>query len=424
VRSLGEIKTYLARTARSRPVAFQGTGYTVAIGLAALMGALAQILLARNMSVADFGNYGFAYSFLQFVALLFEFGLFLPAARLAARSSAGERSQVVGTALAVYVPVGVAFSITVFGLSFVTDTIFNVETGTALRVTAALAFVVPFPFISQLLAQGVGRLHVFSITYAVGQALFVIAVLIAAAVESQFDVTLALSLRLATLAVAGILFAIWIRPLMRNARQRASKLVRGAREFGFSVYVGRVLSIGTYNIDVLILAAFTGPEAVAFYVLARSFAIPVSFPINGMSNALFPRMARERGIHRNWLVAAWTGSLGLAAAVAVIGPILVGVLFASNFDQAGDYIPPLALAAALGAITGVYNSYLSAQARGRDLRRAGIVLTISNLVAAFALIPPFGAAGAAWASVLALIANLIAHIHGYRRSLATTAPTT
>ena len=59
--------------------------------------------------------------------------------------------------------------------------------------------------------------------------------------------------------------------------------------------------------------------------------------------------------------------------------------------------------------------YLSAHALGRALRNAGLVLTVSNVVFNFALIPPFGAAGAAWASVLALVANLAAHVVGYRR---------
>jgi O-antigen/teichoic acid export membrane protein len=34
----------------------------------------------------------------------------------------------------------------------------------------------------------------------------------------------------------------------------------------------------------------------------------------------------------------------------------------------------------------------------------------------FALIPSFGASGAAWASLLALVANLVAHVVFYRRS--------
>ena len=51
-----------------------------------------------------------------------------------------------------------------------------------------------------------------------------------------------------------------------------------------------------------------------------------------------------------------------------------------------------------------------------ELRNAGLVLTGSNIVFNFALIPPFGAQGAAWASLLALGVNFLAHVFFYRRS--------
>ena len=43
---------------------------------------------------------------------------------------------------------------------------------------------------------------------------------------------------------------------------------------------------------------------------------------------------------------------------------------------------------------------------------------VGNLAFNFALIPRFGAKGAAWASLFALVANLIAHAVFYRRSFA------
>jgi O-antigen/teichoic acid export membrane protein len=68
-------------------------------------------------------------------------------------------------------------------------------------------------------------------------------------------------------------------------------------------------------------------------------------------------------------------------------------------------------------VTMVYNSFLSAQARGKELRNASAVLTISNLVLNFMLIPRFGALGAAWASFIALVLNLAAHVAYYRRAV-------
>jgi O-antigen/teichoic acid export membrane protein len=85
---------------------------------------------------------------------------------------------------------------------------------------------------------------------------------------------------------------------------------------------------------------------------------------------------------------------------------------------AAALVLPLALAQCVRGVTTIYNTFLSAHGRGVELRNAGLVLTLSNLVFNFALIPSFGASGAAWASLLALVANFIAHVVFYRRSLA------
>ena len=50
----------------------------------AALGIVSTALLARNLTTREFGSYAFAVSFLTFVALVFDFGFFAPAARLTA----------------------------------------------------------------------------------------------------------------------------------------------------------------------------------------------------------------------------------------------------------------------------------------------------------------------------------------------------
>ena len=94
----------------------------------------------------------------------------------------------------------------------------------------------------------------------------------------------------------------------------------------------------------------------------------------------------------------------------------VRAFFSARYVAAAGLVLPLALAQYVRGITGLFNTFLSAHGRGREMRNAGLVLTVSNLVFNFALIPPFGARGAAWASLLALLANLVAYVAFYRRS--------
>jgi O-antigen/teichoic acid export membrane protein len=96
---------------------------------------------------------------------------------------------------------------------------------------------------------------------------------------------------------------------------------------------------------------------------------------------------------------------------------IIPLLFGDRYRAAIGLVLPLACAEGVRGVTSMYNSFLSARGRGKELRNAALILTSTNVALNFALIPTFGAKGAAWASLGALVANYAAHVVGYRRSL-------
>jgi O-antigen/teichoic acid export membrane protein len=292
--------------------------------------------------------------------------------------------------------------------------VFAVEVGHALRVTAPLCLAYPFVLVGLQLAQGSDRLHVYSVTTVFAQALFVVVLAVIVAADWGMSTASALALRGGATLAGAVVLAVWLRPVFRDVRRYVRELFAEAREWGTKVYYGRVLSVGTYNLDVIILGALTDAKSVAFYTLAGAVGYALGLPVTGLSSALFPRMVGAGGLRREWLgLAVGFGALGVAAAW-ILGPPFISLLFGDSYEDASRYVVPLTLAQSIRGVTTIYNSYFSAQAAGDELRRAAIVLTASNMVLNFALIPPFGAAGAAWASVLALVANLWMHWLGYR----------
>lgn len=395
----------------------QAVLFAASSAFVSLLAAIAKAVVARELPTASFGSFSFATSFLLFTSLFFEFGVFLPAARLLATERERDKKQIVGAALVLFVPVGLAFVLATLALSTIVDAVFHVHASHALALIAPLALVYPFRQVALWLAQGLDRLHVFSITSAFAQSLFIISLVVVTAAGVSLTTVRALGLQCGALAVGGVLFTLWTRPSFRRTAPHVHALIQGARSYGFHVYVGRVLSIGTYNMDVLMLGAFTTATSVAYYSLAGAIAAGSGFPIIGLSTALFHRMVGRREIERQWLLVAWAVGLSSAALAWLFASPFIDAVFSHRYSPAVRLVAPLAFAQAIRGVTSVYNSFLSAQARGTELRNAGLILTSSNIVLNFALIPPFGAMGAAWASLIALIANLAAHIFYYRRSL-------
>lgn len=404
-------------TSLSRRIAGQSVVFATATAAASLLSAVVKAVLARHLSASAFGSYSFAISFLLFVAIFFELGLFLPAARLAARAQGRERREIVGAAFLMYALLGLAFCALVFASSFVVDSWFHVHSGDALLVVAPLAFVYPFGHLALWLAQGTGRLHIYSGSVVLGQALVAISIVLLVLVDDRPSLTAPLVLQSLSLSGGWLLFVFLFRPLFRRARTHVSKIVRDARAFGFQVYVGRVLSIGTYNMDVLMLAAWREPKEVGLYALAGALAAAGGLPVMGLANALFPRMVSARRLEGEWLAISWGFGFVLALLVWLAAEPFFRVAFSAEYVTAAHFVFPLALAQVVRGVTGLYNMFLAAQGRGKDLRNAGVVLTGSNLILNFLLIPKYGATGAAWASLLALVANYVAHVHFYRRSL-------
>ena len=310
----------LRSTARSRTLG-QTALYTGSSGFSSLLGGVATAALARLLTVTAFGIYSFGLSFLQLGGMVFEFGLFLPAARLSADSDRHTKRELAGAALALYIPVGLAFATGVFATSFFVDSIFRVHAGFALAVTAPLAIVYPFAYVAVWLCQGSDQLHIYSIANLAGQVAFVVLLLILAGTGMGRNATVALAIRGVTMGIAWVIVAVWLRPAFRNVRRHVQVFVRQAREYSFQIYVGRVLSIGTYNMDVLMLAGLTNARTVGRSAPAARGAIAgaIGLPITGLASALFPRMVKRERLGRNWLLIAWGvgfAGVGLAALLA------------------------------------------------------------------------------------------------------------
>ena len=404
----------LTRRARS-PIALQVSTFTGASALASIVGGIWTMLLARSLSTSAYGSYSFAVSALALGAMFFEFGLFLPPARQLARGEVPRGEAVAATTVA-FLPVGGAFVACVFVLSFSIDKWFRMDVGEALRAVAPLLIAYPYEFVAFQLAQGLDRVGLFSVARVLGRSAAVVSLLSLLLMGRHMTVATALVLESAALLLAWSAFTVGLRPQFSNVATRLSGFIRGSRQYGFQVYIGRVLSIGTYNVDTLMVAAFTEARSVAFYALASRISDVIGLPGSGLAASLFSRMAREDHLRRTWLAAAWSlGLIAAALACLLVGPFL-RLVIGVDYLQAASLLPPLALAQVIRSVTSLYNAYLAAHARGVELRNAAITLTVANVVLNLALIPAFGAVGAAWASLCALLVNLGAHIAYYRRA--------
>lgn len=377
------------------------------------------VVLARDLSTEGFAGFTLAKSLLLIAASIFEFGIFFPAARLTALAEEDEeRRKWLGTILIAYIPMGLSFSVCIALISLGIDSILNVGIGTALLVTAPLGIAYPFSLVALSISKGTGKAYIQPLLGTIAGAIFFCGAVVAS-VAGVLTLTISLALKGAGLIVAGGIIALMLRPIFSEVKRRLGVIWRETRRWGMNAYFGRLLAVGSYNIDVLILGALANAQQVGSYGLATSGANLIGLPAIALATALFRRMAQQQVLDRRPIVILVSWGLSATVVGFALASFIIPRYLNAKLDEAVILVIPLGLTATVGAVCTLMGIYLNARAAGREVRNVSVALLVSNLVFSPALILLFGAKGAALASLISMLITLLAYIH-YVRKLETS----
>ncbi|HEV3321029.1 MAG TPA: flippase [Solirubrobacteraceae bacterium] len=185
---------------------------------------------------------------------------------------------------------------------------------------------------------------------------------------------------------------LW-RPLLRQA------IPLGVATVMITIY---------YQVDSVLLLQLAGAKETGVYGAAYGFLGPLVFLPAAVMGSFFPVLSaihkRDPGRARRLVqvcadVMAVIGLPILAGAIALSGPI-VHLVYGSEFARASGLLPILMIAFVVicyGTLAGNLSILLGLQWRFAAYTTIGAV---ANVVLNLALIPPFGAYGSAWATVV------------------------
>jgi O-antigen/teichoic acid export membrane protein len=200
--------------------------------------------------------------------------------------------------------------------------------------------------------------------------------------------------------------------LRPRCRRRPWRLLVRTGLPGIALDVGQVL---TFKIDRYLLGAMLSPAAVGVYSVAATAPELLRLPTLALSQPIFHRLAsgsaRIADFRRTRRLSLAVTAV-LTAATFFVAPFAVKLLFGDRFAAA---VTPLRVL--LLAEFGITVFYLDASSLAAGMHRVGdagvaalagfAVVALSDLL----LIPSYGIAGAAWASVIAYtVMGLVAHL--------------
>lgn len=227
----------------------------------------------------------------------------------------------------------------------------------------------------------------------------------------------------------------WWRTRFANPLPKAQALLRDGLSFGTVLFLAQSLVwIDSFLLLVLLDARAVGIYHAAYRWILFTVGLAAYFP-----QVLFPRLLRLGQGHESATMIAnatrLTLALGCGCTFAFFGSstVFIASAFGSTYAAAESILRVLCLLIPFAMHNALAVHCLNARHKERTSVRITIVAVVLNVLANIALIPRFGAWGAAWALVitegtiailcgLALVREGISFVAAYRSLLLAAAP--
>lgn len=265
-----------------------------------------------------------------------------------------------------------------------------------------------------------GRIKEFNLVDLAGQSFVLInAVIVLLVLQRGLGalVTLNTTTSILTSLAVVLLLATAARRLARANWRADIPLLRRMISYGLKFHVSILAGAIMLRADLLVVNHFRGPSEAGVYSVASQFGLLLLLLPGVIATLLFPRATAEqdaRGETTCQVMRYTTFIMFLACLAAVPFSLLLPVLYGAAFTDATRLLLILLPGVYLMGLESVLVQHFNAIGLPRAIPLYWLVALALNLVLVFALVPRFGATGAAIASTIsyAAIFGLVAlHFH-------------
>ena len=216
---------------------------------------------------------------------------------------------------------------------------------------------------------------------------------------------------LVSIVVVGLLVAGG-KKLIDSKWRADAALLRRMITYGLKFHISVLAGAIIFRADLLVVNHFRGAAEAGVYSVATQFGMLLMLLPSVIATLLFPRVTAEQDAHgeTTWLVTRYTALIMLVCCLAAV-PVsfLLPLIYGAAFSDATTLLLILLPGVYLIGLESVLVQHFSALGLPRTIPVYWLVTLVVNLVLVFALVPQFGAYGAAIASTVsyALIFALV-----------------
>jgi stage V sporulation protein B len=282
---------------------------------------------------------------------------------------------------------------------------------------------IPFQLLTLIglnILLAVGKVKEFNLLDLAGQSFVLInAVVVLLVLNSGLDALVTLNTAtsiLVSLAVA-LLLTLSARSLAQSKWRADMSLLRRMITYGLKFHVSILAGAIMLRADLLVVNHFRGPAEAGVYSVASQFGLLLMLLPGVIATLLFPRVTAEQDARgeTTCLVSRYTTFIMFLCCLAAVPfSLLLPVLYGAAFSDATRLLLILLPGVYLMGLESVLVQHFNALGLPRAIPVYWVVTLVLNLILVFALVPRYGALGAAIASTIsyaAIFALVALHFH-------------
>jgi O-antigen/teichoic acid export membrane protein len=288
------------------------------------------------------------------------------------------------------------------------------------RLIAIAAVSIPFQLVTLIglnIFLALGRIERFNLLDLIGQSFVLVNALVALLILSTGLWTL-VSLNTGASILVGLLIIVMFgvygaKMTGEKARWRPDpKLFRRMMLYGVKSHIASLAALLIFRADLLIVNLFRGAREAGVYAVAAQVGMLLFLLPSVVATLLFPRIA-SRQDERGELTCLVTRHMSLVmllvCLITVPATFALPMLYGAGFSEAVVLLLILLPGVYLVGLESVIVQYFNAAGLPRAIPLFWVATLVFNLTLTFALVPGFGARGAATASTLsyAMIFSLV-----------------
>ena len=383
-----------------------------------VLGLVTSVMLARILQPEQYGHYSYVWNTANLLLLLVSIGHFTSVSMMLAHiHDEGRKRSLLGSSLLVTLVVCGVFCCLVFNLSFFQDHFFRDKIGYPLRLLALPMLLFPLQAYLDSVLVGLNRIHALSIQRAVPKVLYIIALFIYIRLASLNFVS-AFILMLFSVYVVQVQQIVRLKPTFQRVRDNLRTIAVENRRYGFHVYIGSLSNVAMTYVCALSIAYFGDDTKLGFFNLASTISGPLGLLPGVIATTFFRSFAAMTRIP--FKVLTYTLGLSLctyAVYVCLLRRFIV-LFYSAQYLESVSLGYILGLAVITQGLGDVFNRFLCAKARGKEVRNGAFLAGAVNVIAILFLVRLFHGTGAALTRLVAGGIYCTAMYAYYRRCVA------